>query len=78
MNLQYTSVSSECTLDDICSIVSPSKYAVFSSSNSKQYNLEQFKGRDSLMIDDICPLDCSYLNNNFAAPYFILIRIELY
>ena len=91
MNLQYTSYSSLCsssstsTADNMCSKLSSGsaalrQYAIFSSSTSKQYKLQQFVDRDSLMIDDICesdtlthdicPKDCSCLSNNFQAPYF--------
>lgn len=89
MNLQYTSYSSLCTNlnnnDNICAKLSSGaaaqrQYAIFSSSTSKQYKLQQFVDRDSLMIDDICesdtlthdicPKDCSCLSNNFQAPYF--------
>ena len=81
MNLQYTSLSSQCSTD-MCSksSLSQRQYAVFSSSTSKQYKLQQFVDRDTLMIDDICesdtlthdicPRDCSCLSNNFVAPYF--------
>ena len=89
MNLQYNSYSSLCTNlnnnDNICAKLSSGaaaqrQYAIFSSSSSKQYKLQQFVDRDSLMIDDICesdtlthdicPKDCSCLSNNFQAPYF--------
>ena len=81
MNLQYTSLSSQCSTDT-CSkaSIAQRQYAVFSSSTSKQYKLRQFADRDSLMVDDICesdtlthdicPKDCSCLSNNFVAPYF--------
>jgi hypothetical protein len=85
MNLQYNSLSSQCS-NEIClkssssSIPSQRQYAIFSSSTSKQYKLQQFIDRDLLLIDDICesdtlthdicPRDCSCLSNNFAAPYF--------
>jgi hypothetical protein len=82
MNLQYTSLSSQCSVE-ICSKLSTSQrqYAIFSSSSSKQYKLDhQFLDRDLLMIDDICesntlthdlcPRDCSCLSNNFVTPYF--------
>jgi hypothetical protein len=81
MNLQYTSLASQCSTD-VCSKASLAQrqYAIFSSSTSKQYKLQQFVDRESLMIDDICesdtlthdicPKDCSCLSNNFVAPYF--------
>ena len=81
MNLQYTSLASQCSTD-MCSksSISQRQYAIFSSSTSKQYKLQQFVDKDSLIIDDICesdtlthdicPRDCSCLSNNFVAPYF--------
>lgn len=82
MNLQYTSLSSQCSVE-VCTKSSSTQrqYAIFSSSSSKQYKLDhQFLDRDLLMIDDICesdtlthdicPRDCSCLSNNFVAPYF--------
>lgn len=81
MNLQYTSLASQCPLE-ICTkqSISQRQYAIFSLSTSKQYKPELSMDRDSLMIDDICesdtlthdicPKDCSCLSNNFIAPYF--------
>ena len=83
MNLQYTSLASQCHGDSICAaknMAAQRQYAIFSSSQSKQYKLKQFVDRDSLTIDDICesdtltheicPRDCSCLSNNLVAPYF--------
>jgi hypothetical protein len=82
MNLKYTSLVSQCSIDS-CSknTIMQRQYAIFSSSTSKQYKLDhQFLDRDLLMIDDICesntlshdlcPRDCTCLSNNFVAPYF--------
>jgi hypothetical protein len=55
MNLQYTSLSSQCSAETCSSSsIAQRQYAIFSSSTSKQYKLERFVDRDSLMIDDVC------------------------
>lgn len=83
MNLQYTSLSSQCSVE-MCSkaSISQRQYAIYSLSTSKQNRMmpSQQPRVDLLTIDDICesdtlthdicPKDCSCLSNNFVAPYF--------
>lgn len=91
MNLQYTSLSSQCSVE-MCSkaSISQRQYAIFSLSKKSmrpvpsmdplqpaQLAIDDICESDTL-THDICPKDCSCLSNNFVAPYFNCDCSEVY